>query len=222
MSKKKSKARGFTKRFLLIVQLLISALFLYPIFFAPLSLIWINGFLGIAAPYLVAASLLFFIIWLLAKPILSIIPLVTLILGWATILVLFAWHPGTMFNQKKKPNLLRIASWNVKEFNGNEKIISAHKFRAEEIAYSIQKWNPDIICMQEYNTNERPNDAANHAQYFEKKYPFSFRMYYLFKISNYKSRANCLHQPREFNLYRHFERRRHHKSVYYPFGFLPI
>ncbi len=174
MSRKKSKARGYTKRFLLIVQLLISTLFLYPIFFAPLSLIWINGFLGIAAPYLVAASLLFFIIWLLAKPVLSIIPLVTMILGGPTILVLFAWHPGTMFSQKKKPNLLRIASWNVKEFNGNEKIIAAHKFRAEEIAYSIQKWNPDIICMQEYNTKERPNDAANHSQYFEKQYPYSF------------------------------------------------
>lgn len=42
------------------------------------------------------------------------------------------------------------------------------------MAYSIQKWNPDIICLQEYNTNERPNDVANHANYFSKKYPYNF------------------------------------------------
>jgi endonuclease/exonuclease/phosphatase family metal-dependent hydrolase len=48
------------------------------------------------------------------------------------------------------------------------------KLRTQDIAYSIQKWNPDIICMQEYNTNERAQDIANHAQYFEKNYPYSF------------------------------------------------
>lgn len=174
MRKKKSTARNFTKRFLIVVQLLISVLILYPIYFEPLGTIWINGFLGIATPYLAAISLLFIFIWLIAKPVFAFIPIVTLLLGGQTMLALIAWHPGTTFSQKKKANLLRIASWNVKEFNGNEKTITTHKFRAQEIAYSIQKWDPDIICMQEYNTNDHPNDAANHAQYFDKAYPYSF------------------------------------------------
>ena len=38
----------------------------------------------------------------------------------------------------------------------------------------LQQANPDIICLQEYNTNERPDDIANHANYFSKKYPYNF------------------------------------------------
>ena len=174
MAKKKSRLRIFTRKFLLAIHLLVSILFLYPIFFSPFSIIWVNGFLGIAAPYLVAIELLLLIVWLLAKPRYSLISLLSLVLGWKTVMVLIAWHPGTPFLQQRKANVLRVASWNVKEFNGNAKTIAGHKIRAEEIAYSVQKWQPDVICLQEYNTKERLGDAANHAQYFEKNYPYSF------------------------------------------------
>ena len=174
MAKKKSRLRIFIKRFLLVFNILVTTLFLYPIFFNPLPLIWINGFLGIAAPYLIVLELLLIILWLLAKPILALFPLISLAIGWKVISVLFAWHPGTPFPSKRKNNQLRVASWNIKEFNGSEEMAAGHKFRAEEIAYSIQKWDPDIIALQEYNTKEKPNDAANHALYFEKKYPYAF------------------------------------------------
>jgi endonuclease/exonuclease/phosphatase family metal-dependent hydrolase len=174
MAKKKSRLRVFIKKFLLVLNILVTVLFLYPIFFHPLPFIWINGFLGIAAPYLILLELLLIILWLLAKPIFALLPLLSLAIGWKVISVLFAWHPGTPFYSKRKNNQLRIASWNIKEFNGSEEMAAGHKFRAEEIAYSIQKWDPDIICLQEYNTKERPNDAANHAIYFEKNYPYSF------------------------------------------------
>ena len=151
----------------------VSLLFLYPLFFTPSSFIWVNGFLALLAPYLIILEILFILFWLIAKPLISLLPIATLIMGWQTVTVLFAWHPGTPFAQKKKENILRILSWNVKGFNG---IMSSSnvKLRSEDMAYSIQKWNPDIICLQEYNTNERPNDAANHAIYFIKKYPYSF------------------------------------------------
>lgn len=75
---------------------------------------------------------------------------------------------------KKKDNSLRIISFNVKEFNGNTPQPIGHKLRTEDIAASIQKWDPDIICLQEYNTKELKNDIANHATYFDQKYPYSF------------------------------------------------
>jgi hypothetical protein len=160
MAKKRSRLRVFIKKFLLVLNILVTALFLYPIFFHPLPFIWINGFLGIATPYLILLELLLIILWLLAKPIFVLLPLLSLIIGWKVISVLFAWHPGTAFYSKRKNNQLRVASWNIKEFNGSEEMSAGHKFRAEEIAYSIQKWDPDIICLQEYNTKERPNDAC--------------------------------------------------------------
>jgi endonuclease/exonuclease/phosphatase family metal-dependent hydrolase len=170
---KKSRIRIFAKKSLLVINILACLLFLYPIFITPLPLIWINGFLGLIAPYLVALNIVFFIFWLIAKPMLSLVSFTSLLLGWKIVFVLLAWHPGGSFSEKKKENTLRIMSWNVKGFNGVEKT-SPIKMRTEDIAYSILKWDPDIICMQEYNTNERPNDIANHANYFNKKYPYSF------------------------------------------------
>jgi endonuclease/exonuclease/phosphatase family metal-dependent hydrolase len=171
---KKSRIRIFGKGLLLSVHLILVLLLLYPQFFMPLGWIWVNGFLSLLAPYIIVLHLLFLFIWLIAKPILSLISVATLGIAYPTILVLFAWHPGTPFPIKRKNNHLRVASWNIKEFNGSEEMAAGHKFRAEEIAYSIQKWDPDIIALQEYNTKEKPNDAANHALYFEKKYPYAF------------------------------------------------
>ena len=170
---KKSRIRRIGKKIFLILQLLLTFLFLYPLFIKPLPFIWINGFLGLLAPYIVIAQLLLFIFWLLAKPWLSLIPLLTLVIGWETLFSLVAWHPGMNMAQKKKDNICRVISWNVKGFNGNQ-ATSTLKLRTQDIAYSIQKWNPDIICMQEYNTNDRPNDIANHATYFNKNYPYNY------------------------------------------------
>lgn len=170
---KKSRVRYFGKKVFLFFNLFVSLLFLYPIFCTPASLIWINGFLGLMTPYLIVIEIILCIFWFIAKPILAFIPLSTLIIGWQVLWSVFAWHPGTPFGQKKKDNVLRILSWNVKGFNGITPSINL-KLRTEEMSYSIQKWNPDIICLQEYNTNERPNDIANHANYFIKKYPYYF------------------------------------------------
>ncbi|MEI7588099.1 MAG: endonuclease/exonuclease/phosphatase family protein [Chitinophagia bacterium] len=170
---KKSRIRNFGKRILFLINLFATLLFLYPIFFSPISFIWVNGFLGLMAPYLIAIEILLFIIWLIAKPVVSLFPLFTLVIGWKICLVLFAWHPGIPFSQKKKDNTLRIISWNVKGFNGMG-VNSNLKLRTQEIAYSIQKWDPDLVCLQEYNTNERPNDLANHSLYFTKKLPYYF------------------------------------------------
>ena len=171
---KKSRIRIFGKGLLLSLHLLLVLLLLYPQFFNPLEFIWVNGFLSLLAPYLIVVHVLFLFIWLVAKPILSFISVATLAVAYPTILMLFAWHPGTPFPQKKKDNSLRITSFNVKEFNGNIAQPLGHKLRTEDIAASIQKWDPDIICMQEYNTKELKHDIANHAAYFDQKYPYSF------------------------------------------------
>lgn len=170
---KKSPLRLFGKKTMIILNVFISVLMLYPQFFSPLSLIWINGFLGIIFPYLLIVQILFLFFWLVAKPIISSIALLTLMISYHFINILFAWHVGGAISKNKKDNVLRVVSWNVRGFNGVQSNTTA-KLRTQEIAYSIQKWNPDIICMQEYNTNERPGDIANHAQYFNQKYPYAY------------------------------------------------
>jgi endonuclease/exonuclease/phosphatase family metal-dependent hydrolase len=170
---KKSRIRIVGKLVLFLFNLIASILFLYPLFFKPISFIWVNGFLGLMAPYLIAIEIFLIVLWLIAKPIAALFPLLSLIIGWKICWVLFAWHPGIPFAQKKKENTLRVISWNVKGFNGMSPNNNL-KLRTQEIAYSIQKWDPDIVCMQEYNTNERPNDIANHTAYFTKKLPYYY------------------------------------------------
>ena len=170
---KKSRIRVFGKRAILFFNIVVSLVLLFPLAFTPTNYIWINGFIGIITPYLLLAELLFFFFWLVVKPVMIIPSLLSLLLSWKLIIVIVGLHPGSSFPKTKKENILRIISWNVRGFNGLSQKTTL-KLRTEEIAYSIQKWNPDIICLQEYNTNERKGDIANHASYFEKSYPYSY------------------------------------------------
>jgi len=170
---KKSRIRNLGKRILFLINVMVTLLFLFPLFFKPITFIWINGFLGLVAPYLLAIEILLFVIWLIAKPMVSLFPLLSIAIGWKIFLVLFAWHPGIPFTQKKKENTLRIISWNVKGFNGMVEKTNI-KLRTQDIAYSILKWDPDIVCLQEYNSKEQPNDIANRAPYFTKNLPNYF------------------------------------------------
>jgi endonuclease/exonuclease/phosphatase family metal-dependent hydrolase len=170
---KKSSIRIFGKRAILLLNILISFILLYPLLFSPVEYIWVNGFIGLATPYLLILELFFLFFWLIVKPIMIIPSALSVALSWKLVMVIIGIHPGLSFPKNKKENNVRIISWNVRGFNGLANK-STLKLRTEEIAYSIQKWNPDIICMQEYNTNERKGDIANHATYFEKKYPYSF------------------------------------------------
>lgn len=170
---KKSRIRIVGKRILLFLNVLIAIILIYPLLFSPLKIIWVNGFIGLITPYLLVAALLFFFFWLVVKPILVLPSVLSILFSWNTLTVIVGIHPAQTFPKSKKENTVRIVSWNVRGFNGI-KSKSTLKLRAEEIAYAIEKWNPDIICMQEYNTNERKGDIANHSQYFEKNYPYFF------------------------------------------------
>ena len=77
---KKSPIRIAGKKILIVLNILISILILYPLFFSPTTLIWINGFLGLIIPYLLVLELLLLFFWLVAKPIIASIPLLTIYL----------------------------------------------------------------------------------------------------------------------------------------------
>lgn len=173
MAKKKSIARKIIKQIFIVFNLLLGASLLYPQFFQPTKYLWINGFITIALPYLVLGLFIMLIFWLIAKPVYAIISIVFLVVAWPNVSVLVGTHTSH-FPIKKNSKYLRVASWNIKEFNGNENTMPAHQFRAEAIAASIIKWSPDIICLQEFNAKTNDNSVANHELLFNKKYPYSF------------------------------------------------
>ena len=173
MAKKKSIFRKIVKRIFIVLHIVIGLAILYPQFFKPAKYIWVNGFITLAMPYLVLSLLLLLIFWLIIKPIYASLSIVVFVIAWPSVSVLLAVNPSN-FSLKKNSNYLRIASWNIKEFNGNEHNMPGHQFRAETIANSVMKWSADIVCLQEYNSKLNDKGAANHQLLFQNKYPYSF------------------------------------------------
>ncbi len=131
---------------------------------------WITGFAGLIVPYLILVLILFLIFWLVARPRLALLPLLTLAIGWQQLSVVFAWHPGAGFTKRKPANTLRIIDWNVQSFNGLTSNKEAKKLIPNELAASVLRYEPDVICMQEFNTAA----SADNIALFRKQYPYHY------------------------------------------------
>ncbi len=168
----KSPVRKFAKSILLSINGIIVLFFLFACLSPYLNptIWWLNGFNGLIVPYLILLLLFFLIFWLYVKPVLALIPLLTLAIGWQQLSVVFAWHPGAGFTNRKHDNVTRVVSWNVKSFNGLSNSREIKKLIPNELAASAMKLNPDVICMQEFNSAL----TANNISLFKKQYPYHF------------------------------------------------
>lgn len=166
----KSLLRRFAKTILVTINAVIAGLFLIACLSPYLNPAywWMTGFTGLIVPYLVLALIFFIIFWLYVKPVMVLIPLLTLGIGWQQLEVVFAWHPGGGFHKEKKDNVLRIVDWNVQSFNGLSKNKSIKKLIPNELATSAMKLRPDVICMQEFNSALLADNIA----LFKKQYPY--------------------------------------------------
>lgn len=168
----KSLFRKFTKTILITLNVMIAFVFLFAClstFINPANS-WMNGFTGLITPYLILILIFFIIFWLFAKPILVLIPLICLSVGWQQLIVVFAWNPGAGFSKIKHDAPLRIVDWNVQSFNGLSKNKEIKKLIPGELAESILKAKPDIICMQEFNTAQ----SSDNISLFKKQFPYYY------------------------------------------------
>jgi len=134
----------------------------------------VTGFLGLMVPYLVILLVLFILFWLVAKPRYALFSLVILIVGWKQIGVLLATASTHNFAKTKQAGNIRIVDWNVQSFNGLSKNKEVKKHIREEVAASVLKYKPDVICMQEFNHNYAGQQQADNLSLFSKEYPYHF------------------------------------------------
>lgn len=158
----KNVFRRATKTLLVTINVIVSLLFLVACLspYVNPARWWLNGFTGLIVPYLLLVLIFYVIFWLLAKPRMVWIPLLTLALGWQQIIVLFAWHPGAGFSKRRHDNILRIIDWNVQSFNGLSRIPDVKRRIPNEMAASIQKLQPDVICLQEFNNAKHADNIS--------------------------------------------------------------
>jgi len=181
--------RRTIKRIIVITNVMVVILFLLACLSSELTpaKFWWVGFAGLLVPYLIVLLCFSILFWLIVKPALALISIITLVIGWHQIDVIFATHLRSEFVTEKEPNSIRIVDWNVESFNGLSKNKETKKHTREDVAASIFQLQPDIVCLQEFNTSSLQGLQSDNLLLFTKIYPYHY-------FSKDYSRANGLYQ----------------------------
>lgn len=113
------------------------------------------GLLGLSFPYLFLLATAFTVFYLLRKKRLGWWLLAFWMMGLYNFSHVFAFHPGR-WQMEKDSATIRVMSWNTKGFNSNE---VDPKKAGNAYLEIIEKYNPDIICFQEY-CEQMPYDST--------------------------------------------------------------
>jgi len=113
---------------------------------------WFTGFLGLFFPYFLFCLLFFLVFWLFVKKWWALLSLIGLLVGYRTIQLYLPFNWNGDFQIKKEEQDLRVMSWNVRHFIPfDESTFKPDKLKhREEVFDQIRKYNPDIICLQEF------------------------------------------------------------------------
>lgn len=168
--------RRLTKRFFIVLNCIVCACFLLACLVPYLNPAtwWPIGFLGLMFPYLAILLIFFMLFWLITKPRLSILPLITLLIGLKQLSTLFATHFKSNFTNVKIEPRLRIADWNVGSLVGLSKGRDKQKAIRKQIASALINLDPDVICLQEFNHSYTQGKQADNIGLLLKDYPHYF------------------------------------------------
>jgi endonuclease/exonuclease/phosphatase family metal-dependent hydrolase len=143
---------------------------------------WFIALLGLVFPMLFFAVLCFFIYWLIKKSRWAFFCSAALLLGWRQISVCFSFNTSKTFDVAKKPETLRVLTWNLSswgETNRGKKV--NHMYDMIDL---MKKQDADVLCFQEYlyYKNMRYRDSI-HAVLKEAGYQYAY-----FARTNYTER----------------------------------
>lgn len=172
--------RFITKRFLIIVNIIVVILFLISCLVSYLDPAkwWFISVLSLAFPVLLVITGLFFIFWTVVKWRIAVLSLIVLVIGWRNIKTTIAFNRDVAFDNKKKRGQLRLVTWNVARFielKRNNNKGSHQRLRMMEL---LKDQDADIICLQEFFSSTNP-EYYNNIIYIQKilNYPYYYFTY---------------------------------------------
>jgi endonuclease/exonuclease/phosphatase family metal-dependent hydrolase len=171
--------RRFTKRLIIFCNIIVAAFFLlgcYGSWFDP-AVFWFTGFFALASFYFLLILIVFVFFWLVAKPVYSLISIITFLLAWSPLRQLVKFRVTHEFNVVKEKTSIRVMSWNVEHFE-----IGEHKKHPEkklEMIWLINHYQPDVACFQEMVGSDSVPTAINYLPNFVKdlQMPYFFYTY---------------------------------------------
>lgn len=162
--------RKFSKQIFITINILVAIAFcitcLQP--WQKADKFWFLGFFSLTFPYLFIILLVFIFFWLAAKVQYALISIIAMAIAWKQIDVLFNVKQ-TSFEALKKTGSLRVMSWNVKAFRGNETDRAMQRRNAEKMMKLIEETNPDLLCLQEFGQYDSPDVRRNYVSLLQQQ-----------------------------------------------------
>jgi endonuclease/exonuclease/phosphatase family metal-dependent hydrolase len=167
-----SPFRRFTKRIFILTNWVVTLLFLLAVAapYLPSGQFWVLGTLTLLFPIWLFSLLFFTVFWLLVKPRWSLLPIITLLIGWKTITETIGLRWGT--NAKHSSDAIKIMSWNVHMFDFYD--YKKEPWVREKMWALINEQQPAIACFQEFAYTMPYKDKQYTLDVFKSKMPFSY------------------------------------------------
>lgn len=159
-----SRFRLFTKRVFIYCNVIVVFFFLLSCLAPYLNpqTWWFISFFGLAFPFLLLIVIFFLPGWLIIlKHRFTLISGIALLLSFKSIIVFFAFHRPGVFNYKKEPQTLRVATWNVDRFIEMKKNNNKGSQARLDMFDLIRQQDADVLCLQEFHTSTRPDFYDN-------------------------------------------------------------
>jgi endonuclease/exonuclease/phosphatase family metal-dependent hydrolase len=109
---------------------------------------WFIAMLGLVFPLLFIIITGFLIYWMIRKSKWALICIITLLLSWKQVFVLFSFHLPEKFKVYKAPDTVRILTWNLSSWGESNR--SKNKNNMSEMIDLIKNINADVLCFQEF------------------------------------------------------------------------
>lgn len=117
---------------------------------------WHVGFIGLLFPYLLFLLVVMTVACLFIKKRYAIAGLIALALSYPVITSVIAFRPEREFEVSKDHRHLRVMTWNVRRFTPfYSDFFDPKDNNLDAIVEEVKKFDPDIICFQEFYTSEK-------------------------------------------------------------------
>ncbi len=170
-----SKLRLFTKRFFIYSNVIVALVFLLACLVPYLNPgnWWFISVLAYAFPFLLLFVIFFLLGWLMIlRPKHALISFITLLIGYKSISVFWAFNKPRGFKTEKAPGSIRVASWNVARFIELKRNNNKGSETRLKMLEQIRQENADVLCLQEFHTCTNPEFYDNIAAVQALGYPY--------------------------------------------------
>jgi endonuclease/exonuclease/phosphatase family metal-dependent hydrolase len=103
-----------------------------------------------------------------------LLPLLIGVCGYRQLGVMAAVHFTAKFSAAKQAYHIRIVDWNVGNMYGLSTDAEKRKNNRTEIAQSVMRQQPDVVCLQEFNNSTTQGPQADNIGLFTLNYPYYY------------------------------------------------